>query len=125
MKISHALVLSVAFAGSLVLTGASSVSATPASPDKGTGCYVGDANGNYYLDSSCQAHAVTKFNADGTLAFYSYQDAGQLPAGAALPSSAINTTSDVCYNFSFGVTCGTVHETITPSGAYKSSFKSH
>lgn len=125
MKITHALVLSVSFAGVAMLAGASSVSASPASTGKGTGCYVTDANGAYYLDASCQAHDVIKYDADGTLAFYSYQDAGQLPAGAAIPSSAINNTYEVCYNFSFGVTCGTVHETITPSGAYKSSFKSN
>jgi len=125
MKLSNARVLSVALAGALVLTFASSVSATPASPGKGLGCLVGDANGAYYFDASCQTHDVTKFDDDGTLAFYSYQDAGQLPPGAALPSSAINNTYDTCYVFSFGVTCGTVHETITPSGGYKSSFKFH
>ena len=126
MKISHARALAVALAGAFVLTAASSLSAAPASPDKGTACYVGDANGFYYLDTSCQTHAVTKLNDDGSLAFYSYQDAGQLPPGAALPTQAItNTYDNVCYNFAFGLTCGTITEIITPSGQYKSSFKSH
>ena len=125
MKIHHARVLAVALACAFVLTFATSVSATPASPDKGTACYVGDANGSYYIDAACQTHDVTKFNADGTLAFYSYQDAGNLPAGAALPTHAITSKSDACFNFSFGVVCGTVEETIMPSGVYKSSFKSY
>jgi hypothetical protein len=125
MKNTHALVLSVAFAGASVLAAAGSVAASPASTGKGTGCYVVDANDAYYLDASCQTHDVTKFDADGNLSFYSYQDAGQLPAGAALPSRAINKTYEQCFNFTIGVVCGTIDETITPSGAYKSSFKSH
>ena len=112
----------VALTGALLGIAANTGSATPASPDKGTGCFVGDANGDYYYDAACSAHAVTKLDADGTFAFYEYQDAGQLPAGAALPSSAIHRSFELCMDFGLGVKCGTATETVTPTGAYKSMF---
>jgi hypothetical protein len=116
------LVSTAVLAGTCLLIGASSTSAAPASPNKGTGCFVGDANGAYYFDAACKAHDNLKLDGDGNLQFYHYQDKGQLPDGAALPSSAIRNTYPACFNFSFGVTCGTVEEVITPSGAYSSSF---
>jgi hypothetical protein len=120
---TSALVLTAALAGAFLLTGASPVSATPASPGKGAGCFVGDANGTYYFDASCQTHDVIKVDAAGNFAFYAYQDAGQLPPDAARPSSTIRNSFVQCVNSSFGLICGTVEEAITPSGAYKSSFK--
>ena len=114
-------VLAVAF----LSMGASSVAATPASPDKGLGCFVGDANGQYYFDADCRAHDVIKLDAGGNVEFYQYQDVGRLPDGAALPSSAIHSTYEQCIRFSFGVVCGTVSEIVTPGGVYTSTFRSH
>jgi hypothetical protein len=122
---TKALALIAALAGALSLTDASPLSATPASADKGPGCYVTDANGVLYFAASCQAHDVIRYNADGSLAFYSYQDAGNLPAGAALPETTIHNSYEQCLNFSSGVACGTVDEFIMPSGAYKSSFRTY
>lgn len=103
VKIHHSRVLAVALAGAFVLIGASSLSATPGSLGNGSGCCVGDANGTYTFDASCQAHDVLKVNDDGTLAFYFYQDAGQLPAGAALPTRTIHNSFEQCFNSSAGV----------------------
>lgn len=115
----------VVLAGAFLAIGASAGSAAPASPGKGTGCDVGDANDQYYFDPACKAHTVLKLDADGNLAFYEYQDAGRLPSDAARPASAIHRSYDACYRLGIGVVCGTIVETITPGGAYKSSFMSH
>ena len=124
---TSSLARTVVLAGAFLATAPSVGSATPASPGKGSGCLVGDANGDYYFDAACKTHDVLKLDKDGSVQFYSYQDAGQLPAGAALPSSAIHTTTEACLNFggSVGVLCGTIVETVTPSGAYKDSFRYH
>ena len=107
--------------------GVNSVSATRAITDRGTGCYVrvGTGENDYIYDATCAAHDVTKFDNEGNVELYSYQDHGQLPEGSWLPSEAYRNTFEVCYAFSSGIVCGTATETVTPSGEYKSSFKSH
>jgi hypothetical protein len=104
--------------------GTSSVSAAPASPEKGTLCYVSGDGLNYYEDESCSAHSVFKFDNEGNFQFWEYQDHGQLPEEAR-PSQPYRNTFEQCFDFSFGEVCGTVQETATPSGEYKSSFHSY
>jgi hypothetical protein len=107
--------------------GVNSVSATRAFTDKGTGCYVlVDPGGeDYVFDDTCTAHDAIKFDDEGHLEFYVYQDHGQLPEGSWRPSRVFRSTYEQCFNYSFGVVCGTVTETVTPDGGYKSSFRSH
>jgi hypothetical protein len=107
--------------------GVNSVSATRAVTDKGTGCYirVGPEENDYVFDSACTAHDALKFDDEGNFEFYAYQDHGQLPEDSWRPSRAFRSTFDQCLHFSFGVVCGTVTETVSPGGEYKSSFRSH
>jgi len=107
------------------LMGAISVSAARATTDKGLGCFVSGDGFDYYLDLSCSAHDVIKFDDEGNFEFYEYQDHGQLPEEATAPSRTLRNNYEQCLNFSFGEVCGTVNEIVTPSGEYKSSFKSH
>jgi len=105
-------------------TGVSSVSATRADTSKGTGCYVrvGTGENDYVLDQFCQAQAVLKMDDDGEFDFYVYQDHGQ---SSWHPSQPFRETFEVCFEFDFGVVCGTAKESVSPSGEYKSSFKSY
>lgn len=107
--------------------GVNSVSATRAVTDRGTGCFVrvGTEDDDYVLDSACTASDVLKFDDEENFEFYVYQDHGQLPEGTWRPSQAYRNTFEQCFQFSFGVVCGTVKESVSPSGEYKSSFKSH
>jgi len=116
-----------ALAAVILFVGTSSVFATPASPGKGTGCFVADANGDYTFDPTCKAHDVLKLDREGKVAFYHYQDQGQLPADAPHPSRTIRNNFEDCLYFSSldELVCGTVNEVITPSGVYKSSFDAH
>ena len=104
--------------------GSSSVSAARADPSKGTGCFVrlSEDPNDYVLDGTCAAHDVLKLDDDGSLDFYVYQDHGQT---SWHPETTFRDTYEQCLNFgSIGIVCGIVKETITPSGEYKSSFKS-
>ena len=85
-------------------------------PFDNNGCFVTDAAGVSTLDTGCKAH-LTLRTIDGEFAVAMYQDHGQLPAGAALPSVA--TIRDTSYQLE-GVGLITCSETITPSGGYKS-----
>ena len=107
--------------------GVSSVLATRAQTGKGTGCFirVGTGDDDYAFDGTCTAHDVLKMDDDGNLEFYVYQDHGQLPEGSWRPSQTHRETFEQCLQFDFGIVCGTVRETVSPSGEYKSSFKSH
>jgi len=107
--------------------GVNSVSATRAVTDRGTGCYVrvGTDDGDYVYDSACTASDVIKFDDEGDFEFYVYQDHGQLPEGSWRPDQVYHSTFESCFQFSFGIVCGTVKESVTPSGEYKSSFKSY
>ena len=107
--------------------GVTSVSATRAVPDKGTGCFVrvGTGDNDYVFDTTCTAHDALKFDDEGNFEFYVYQDHGQLPEGSWRPSQAFRSTFEQCFNTSFGVICGIATETVSPSGEYKSSFNSY
>ena len=107
--------------------GVNSVSATKAVTDRGTGCFVrvGTGDDDYVFDSACTASDVLKFDDEENFEFYIYQDHGQLPEGTWRPAQAYRNTYEACFEFDFGVVCGTVKESVTPSGEYKSSFKSH
>jgi hypothetical protein len=118
----------IAFATALTLTGAA-MSAAPAAakpdPDRAislwdpfdnNGCFVTDAAHVTTLDTGCQAH-LTLRTVDGAFAQAMYQDHGELPAGATLPSTA--TVNDISYELP-GVGLIRCSETITPSGEYKS-----
>lgn len=59
-----------------------------ATPLKGTGCLVRDADGAYHFDAECEWHIVQKFDKDGNPKSYIYQDKGSLPEGAPHPSKA-------------------------------------
>jgi hypothetical protein len=107
--------------------GVDSVSATRASADKGNGCFVrvGTGDNDYAFDETCTASDVIKFDDEDNFEFYVYQDHGQLPEGSWRPSQVYHETFEMCISFSFGIVCGTAKETVTPSGEYKSSFKSY
>lgn len=125
-KVSSIIKAFVVLGITLSFIGVNSVSATRAITERGTGCFVRVTEaGDYFYDTTCAASDVLKFDNRGNFQFYSYQDHGQLPEGSWLPSKAYRNTFEACYAFSFGVVCGTATETITPSGEYKSSFKSH
>lgn len=85
-------------------------------PFDNNGCFVTDAAGVTTLDSGCQAHLTVR-TVNGDFAQAMYQDHGQLPQGATLPSTAI--TTDTSYTLE-GVGLITCSETITPSGGYNS-----
>jgi hypothetical protein len=85
-------------------------------PFGNNGCFVTDAAGVTTLDTTCQAHLEVR-TVSGDFAEAMYQDHGQLPPGAALPSTAV--INDISYELS-GVGWITCSETITPSGDYKS-----
>ena len=123
LTIMTLLILGIVFS----FAGANSVSAARAFTDRGTGCYVrvGAGDNDYVLTSDCAAHDVIKFDDEGNFEFYTYQDQGQLPEGSWRPSQAYRNTFEQCFDFSFGEVCGTINETVTPSGEYKSSFNSY
>ena len=106
--------------------GVNSASATRAVTDKGTGCFVrvGTGDNDYVFDTTCTAHDALKLDDEGNFEFYVYQDHGQLPEGSWRPSQTFHSTFEQCFNSDFGVICGTATEMVTPSGEYKSSFKS-
>lgn len=101
LGIKNLMVLGITFS----FIGVSSVSATRAVTDRGTGCFirVGTGDDDYAFDSTCTAHDVLKMDDDGNLEFYVYQDHGQLPGSYA----------------------GQSGRPFPPSGEYESSFKSH
>ena len=108
-------------------SGVNSVLATRAVTDKDTGCFVrvGTGENDYVFDGACTNHQVLKMDDDGTFDFYLYQDHGQLPEGTWRPSEAYHQTFEVCHRFSFGIVCGISRESVSPSGEYKSSFRSY
>jgi hypothetical protein len=117
-----------AFAAAMAFAGAALVAAPAAArpdPDRAVslwdpfgnnGCFVTDVAGVTTLDTGCKAHLALR-TIDGEFAVAMYQDHGQLPPGAALPSSAV--VNDISYHLE-GVGLITCSETITPSGGYKS-----
>ena len=123
LAVKEMVVLGIMFA----FIGVIPVSAKRAVTDSGLGCLVrvGLEENDYALDPACSAHDVLKLDEEGNLEFYVYQDHGQLPEVGWRPTSTFRTTFEVCYQFSFGVTCGTAKESVTPSGQYTSSFRSY
>lgn len=109
----------------LSFIGSRSVSAKPADPNKGTGCLVLDpeAEGGYAYDANCQAHNIIKEDDEGNLEFFFYQDHGQT---SWHPEETYRNSFEICYESTRYVEiCGIAKETVTPSGEYKSSFKSY
>ena len=120
LAIRTLVVIGIAFS----FIGVNSVSATRAVTNGTTGCYVrvGDGEDDYALDSTCTAHSVLKMDDDGEFDFFVYQDHGQ---STWHPSTPYRNTFEACYEFSFGIVCGIAKESVSPSGEYKSSFKSY
>ena len=108
----------------LSFIGSTSVTAKRAYADKGNGCYVrtGEGPADYVIDPNCEAHDVVKEDDEGNLELYFYQDHGQT---SWHPEETYRNTYEDCLNSqTYGQICGIVKETVTPSGEYKSSFKS-
>jgi hypothetical protein len=95
------------------------VSATPADVTKDHGCYVAEEF-DYAYDETCSVHRVLKRDENGELEFFSYQDHGQ---SSWHPERPFRNTIEICLNFggNTGVVCGTAHESVMPSGEYKSN----
>lgn len=123
LTIKNLVVLGIIFS----FIGVNSVSATRAVTERGTGCFVrvGTGDNDYVQDTTCTASDVLKFDDEGNFEFYIYQDHGQLPEGFWRPSRVYHNSFEMCFAASFGVFCGIAKETVTPSGEYKSSFKSY
>ena len=120
-------IIAIASAASLAgaLIGATPAMATP-DPAKAIslwdpfdlgGCYVTDAAGTTTFDSGCDGHLSVRYNSDGSVAMAMYQDQGQLPPDAVLPTSA--QSRDISFTNAAGqfIKCS---EIIEPSGEYKS-----
>ena len=90
-----------------------------AMPESGSGCWVGDALGDYDFDGACAYHAVSKVDASGNLLSFTYQDKGQLQPGQVAPKRAIHR--DVSQPVD-GFAC-TGDEVVTPSGQYSSNLR--
>jgi hypothetical protein len=122
IKQIFALTTALAFAGAGVLAAPAAAKPDPnraislKDPFDNNGCFVTDVAGVTTLDSGCRAH-LTLRTISGEFAQAMYQDHGQLPAGATLPSTA--TVNDISYYLA-GTGQITCSETITPSGEYKS-----
>ena len=123
-KLSSTIRTLVVIGIALSFTGVNSVSATRAVTERGTGCFVrvGDGVDDYAFDGACTAHSVLKMDDDGEFDFFVYQDHGQT---SWHPSTPYRDTFEICYQFDFGVVCGIAKESVSPSGEYKSSFKSY
>ena len=117
--------MAVLLAAGMMLAPSVSV-AKPNSPvnaaqtNSGTGCLVRDADGNYLYDATCEWHTVVRRDRDGNLVLYSYQDHGQLPAGAPHPSSASRNEGPWP-----GCIGDVIHEVTAPSGEYRSDCRFH
>ena len=79
--------------------------------ERGTGCFVRDANADYTWDPSCNRQAVITYDEEGTIIKYRYQDQGTLPEGAARPPQAIHESYFAMIN---GLGNTLITETITP-----------
>jgi hypothetical protein len=94
------------------------VSAAPARPDRGEGCFVEDAASIEYLDPDCDFYEVFKYDKEGNIvALVSYQDHGHLPINAVFPDEAVQ--------FIVHVDCQCIYDgdyqvTLAPNGQYQS-----
>lgn len=89
--------------------------------DSGDGCIVSADGVDYAFDPACSAHGVAKYDADGTIVSYSYQDKGTLQDGQTAPSSTVRNSYTATYNFSTGMLECDVTEVVAPSGNYSSN----
>lgn len=105
----------LALAASGIAMAAPDKPVTAATTDKGTGCLVRDADGNYTFDAECTWHNVIKRDENGALVSYIYQDNGTLPEGAPHPAKAQMFKDELA-----GCNKGS-KETVTPSGGYSSN----
>jgi len=102
----------------LVAVAPGAVSAAPARPDRGEGCFVQDADFNEYLDPDCDFHEVFKYDKEGNVvALVHYQDHGHLPLDAVLPDEAVR--------FILHIDCQCIYDgdyqvTLAPNGEYHS-----
>jgi hypothetical protein len=127
-KVKFTITSLAALAIMIAFIGITPAFARRAEPGSGTGCFVriGEGPDDYAFDAACQAHDVLKLDHEGNLDFYVYQDHGQLPAGGWLPFQSYRSTFEQCFNMTgVGLVCGTAKESVSPSGEYKSSFKSY
>lgn len=84
-------------------------------PTKGTGCLVrGGQDQPYTTDPDCNFHWVRKYDKDGNLVSYKYQDKGTVQPGQSTPDRPVRT------DLSAGNCTGT--EIVTPSGQYTSNY---
>lgn len=91
-----------------------------AQPTSGSGCYTRASESDpYQYNADCTYHRVLKYNKDGSLAMFSYQDKGQLLPGQTAPGSATKTALDGVIG---GLPCTGI-EVVTPSGSYASNLK--
>lgn len=101
-----------AVAAAMPIAAKPSTTPTRNTPTSGSGCFVTDANGTTTFDASCSFHLTWQTDSAGNFLAAMYHDHGQLPAGAALPTSTI--IRDISFD---DVRC---QERITPSGNYTS-----
>jgi len=101
-----------AVAAAMPIAAKPSTTPTRNTPTSGSGCFVTDANGTTTFDASCSFHLTRQTDSAGNFLAAMYHDHGQLPAGAALPTSTI--IRDISFD---DVRC---QERITPSGSYTS-----
>lgn len=89
----------IAFALAAAILGTAPASAKPPGPinatqtERGTGCGVRDAEGNYHFDPNCEYMFVEHRDRDGSVQHFSYRDHGRLPATAPHPTTAQRITS--------------------------------
>ena len=117
-KLVFAFLTVMALAAALTVTIADSVSAAPALPQKGTICWVQDANMVTYVDDECEYHQIFKLDEAGHIVgLLNYQDHGHIPPGAALPTTTMIAVFHVDCNCIFD---GDYRVVLAPNGEYHS-----
>lgn len=93
-----------------------------ADTDSGTYCIVrGGDSDPYQEDFACAWHTVEKYNKDGTLAFFRYQDKGTLQPGNVAPETGNQTPVTLTIKFGGVPVVCTGTEVTTPDGQYSSN----
>jgi hypothetical protein len=93
-------------------------SAAPAMPERGSVCWVQDANFVTYVDDTCEWQSVFKTDENGQLYVLNYHDHGRLPEGAALPHAAMRSIFHVeCEGCVYN---GDYMQVLMPNGEYMS-----
>jgi len=102
-------------AGSAALAAPENKATNAAYPNKGTLCIVrGTELEDWVVDPDCTYHVLRKYDKDGNLIMYKYQDKGNLQEGQTVPDTAWSYTvsDDNCIST----------ERATHSGQYQSSY---